>query len=758
MKVYNKILTIILLFTVLTSNLIFAESNTTKDAFTHFNPHIYDETNGVWDTTESMNADVGFMKHYDGKVSGFENYIGYVKRGLSFTYKNVYFEKAPTAINVYCGYANFEPYVGRTVNVFVDGQLLASLITEKRADNSVEWDTATTLTADVTGKIAAGSTHDIKVSLASGGTNYFGFQFYAAEPYYDGSVDLQGKSLMSAGECITNNNVYFGNVPLYVGMKAEIAAGTNGTVEVFVDSLNSEPVAVFDINAAASEYGTYTVPVKRQFRDYHNIHIRFNTGGIKVEGINFLASKSVRDIYVSNSAASAEVYSKELCTAENGALKGTNGGYAIFENCDFNKAPWYIKAKTSASADAVIQVRMDSADGEVLAEIKPSAMDNSIEEAVMRLNSYQYGMHNVYFMWQGDVTLYDFTFMRKEDYNNPHDVYNWSELLSDVNYEKSIVGNTKQLGRYKLNGLSQISYISNGDVICFENYSFDNTTKYAMLSIGGTIATPYDIELRLDSADGELIAAFGGNLRYNSVGYGESIYADIKKEITGTHNIYVCFKCDGISLFGLQFFGDNIVDLKREAVDKYDYSWEYNGVKYYAYNGLYAGEKPQKYVVFTPADKISATGRFTLTLNSSAGSTLMDARTSKNKFVGNMSYRDEFSGLCALVLTDSAGTYNYNMRFSDTNISFEDGRKLVTIFTDGAQNGTVVVCAYKEDKVVKIKTCSLSLTKKSYFDVLLDDEFLSGADTLRVFAVKDMVNIIPLYESGIYELPKGEKL
>ena len=141
------------------------------DAFEPVDPTAYSYyQKGTLVPTGTNDASRGFEQSEDA----YGKNISYVKSGLTFVYKNVYFEEAPYDFTINLGTSD---NTSEKVKVYIDGALLETLNTTASGKSYIP----SPYTARVSG-IEAGSTHEIAVVIQQdGGVNFYGFQFASNE-------------------------------------------------------------------------------------------------------------------------------------------------------------------------------------------------------------------------------------------------------------------------------------------------------------------------------------------------------------------------------------------------------------------------------------------------------------------------------------------------------------------------------------------------------------------------------------------------
>ncbi|MDQ2085416.1 carbohydrate-binding protein [Herbivorax sp. ANBcel31] len=164
----------------------------------------------------------------------------------------------------------------------------------------------------------------------------------------------------------------------------------------------------------------------------------------------------------------------------------------------------------------------------------------------------------------------------------PHNTVN---ALSRIEAEDFTLNNGVEVeDTGDVDGRKNLSYISNGDYVSYEDIYFPKGTKGFIARVASDTEGGY-IELRLNSPSGELV----GRTRVNNTGdwqdYTE-VYCELNRNVSGVHTLYLGFVGDREGLFNVNWFRFTKSAYDPVNVDSYDE--KDNGA--YKYNFMDFGE------------------------------------------------------------------------------------------------------------------------------------------------------------------------
>lgn len=131
--------------------------------------------------------------------------------------------------------------------------------------------------------------------------------------------------------------------------------------------------------------------------------------------------------------------------------------------------------------------------------------------------------------------------------------YNTTNALSRIEAEDFTLNNGVEVeDTGDVDGKKNLSYISNGDYVSYEDIYFPKGTKGFIARVASDTEGGY-IELRLNSPSGELV----GRTRVDNTGdwqdYTE-VYCELNKNVSGVHTLFLGFVGDREGLFNVNWF------------------------------------------------------------------------------------------------------------------------------------------------------------------------------------------------------------
>lgn len=240
--------------------------------------------------------------------------IGGLLAGAWTKYYGVVFDSDASSIEInYCN-----PSSDSYVNVYVDSMDSTPVGVIQTPHNSSDWSTYTTVTADLTTNISAG-THDIylefKNSSMSGyaqNCDYFVFGKAAEFVTYDGFSKIEAEAFSNNngvvidtdssgvpkniggthnGDWTQYDNVVFAEDAGEIVLNYSCQQGSGGKVLVYADNMDGTPVATIAISSTGSDWSTYvskTVVLDNVISaGSHTIYFKFETDSGNVVNIDW---------------------------------------------------------------------------------------------------------------------------------------------------------------------------------------------------------------------------------------------------------------------------------------------------------------------------------------------------------------------------------------------------------------------------------------------------------------------------------------
>lgn len=244
----------------------------------------------------------------------------------------------------------------------------------------------------------------------------------------------------------------------------------------------------------------------------------------------------------------AEYYSQmngpgtENCGDEGGTKNiayTANGHWLKYSNLDFTKGATKFLARiasnsSEAEPDPELELRLDSLDGEVIGTMKAEKNGEWQKYITVSCDVKNIdGMHDVYMVFKGPFNFNWFMFKGQDI--NPYDRYE-AEDFSDKNGV-----NTENCGDE--GGTKNVCWVAVGHWVKYESVGFTKGSKKFLARIAcnsGDAEPDPELELRLDSVDGELI----GTMKSAKNGEWQkyiTVECDVK-DVRGTHDVYMIFK------------------------------------------------------------------------------------------------------------------------------------------------------------------------------------------------------------------------
>lgn len=243
--------------------------------------------------------------------------IGGLIAGAWTRYYGIVFDSDASSIEInYCN-----PSSDSYVNVYVDSMDGTPVGVIQTPHNSSDWSTYTTVTADLTTNISAG-THDIylefKNSSMSGyaqNCDYFVFGKAAEFVTYDGFSKIEAEAFSNQSGVVIDNdssgapkniggthngdwtrydNVVFAEDAGEIVLTYSCQQGSGGNVLVYADSMDGTPVATIAISSTGSNWNTYVSKTTTLDNiisaGTHTIYLKFETDSgnvVNVDWFNF---------------------------------------------------------------------------------------------------------------------------------------------------------------------------------------------------------------------------------------------------------------------------------------------------------------------------------------------------------------------------------------------------------------------------------------------------------------------------------------
>lgn len=372
--------------------------------------------------------------------------IGGLIAGAWTKYYGVVFDSDASSIEInYCN-----PSSDSYVNVYVDSMNSTPVGVIQTPKNSSDWNTYTSVTADLTTKITKG-THDIylefknssmtgyaqncdyfKFGAAYTTVTYDAFSKIEAEKFDEKSsnVVIDSNSAASDGKNIGGvlkdsyvgfKKINFENAATYVNIcYSGQSADATGQVEVYVDSMDGTPVGTVDVPPTGSDWNTFkTVQGKLTTaiaKGEHKIYLKFVNDGSKayVANADWFSFSTYPSSYDGMSQIEAEAFSNNngvvIDTDSNGAPKnigGTHDGdWTQYDNVTFAEKAGEIELNYSCQqgSGGNVLVYADSMSNTPVAtiEITSTGSDwNTYTSKTVKLDSaISTGTHTIYMKFE----------------------------------------------------------------------------------------------------------------------------------------------------------------------------------------------------------------------------------------------------------------------------------------------------------------------------------------------------------------------
>jgi len=479
-----------------------------------------------------------------------------------------------------------------------DGELIGT-IDVPYTGNWQSYETVSAHIADVTGLYDVYLVYQTKESPHPCNINWFQFSeaFVAPpiDPYsrfeaenYDAEsgTSLSGTSDIDGVKEV--NDIQSGDWLMYSGLDFTEASSLdvrvassndNSTIEVRLDSVNGPIISFINMPNTDSKWETLNASLEK-VEGEHNVYLLFKGEGANLLHLNWLQFK----IYV-NPYARIEVEDYDAKEWKKANVGGTSdpadegvgsilkaivpGDWVMFKDIDLTEANSVSARFGSLYDDAFVEVRTDSADGNLIGTIVlyKSGGWHNWETTHTNLQNLT-GQHDVYFVFQtetspnvANINWFQLSELRVEVPINP-----FSRIeAEDFSLSSSInVSPTSDV-----DGTEEVAVIEDGDWLMFSRLNFDEVGNLNL-----RVASPVDgasIELRSEAYDGELLATIdvpntGATNKWKTAN-GQI------DGVSGEHDIFLVFEEVGqgtININWLQFrktpiLIDSIIRIEAES-------------------------------------------------------------------------------------------------------------------------------------------------------------------------------------------------
>lgn len=376
--------------------------------------------------------------------------IGGLIAGAWTRYYGVEFESDASSIEInYCN-----PSANSYVNVYVDSMDSTPVGVISTPNNSSDWNTYTTVTADLTTNIAAG-THDIYLefvndSMAGYAQNcdyfvfgkameiviYDAFSTIEAEKFDEksGNVVIDTNSSASNGQNIGGvtadsyivfETVNFSQAATYFNIcYSGQSADATGQVEIYVDSMDGTPAGTVELPPTGSNWSTFNMVQGKLdtaiTSGEHKICLKFVNDGTKtyVANTDWFSFSTYPISYDGLTQIEAEAFSGKNGIIIDNDSNGTpnnigsahNGDWVQYENVIFAKNAGEIEFSYSCKENrgGKVLVYVDSMDGTPVATVavEPTGSDwSTYISATAELDSViSAGTHTIYLKFETSKT------------------------------------------------------------------------------------------------------------------------------------------------------------------------------------------------------------------------------------------------------------------------------------------------------------------------------------------------------------------
>ena len=620
-------------------------------------------------------------------------------------------------------------------------------------------------------------------------------------------------SNISSGDYFCFENLYFDKLPFFIDLRVGSNKGTNGTVDIYLDSLSGEKLATVNICGTFDSYKTGENFSAEIFYDNmigtHSIYIRFNNDGMSFHKFRFLADYEYKDAYDwlypsaedgITDGGNFGVYTTESVAATVNAQKQS---ILCFKNYCFNQSTDYaeIILGNTSECGGTVEIRLDSPNGDLLANVDTYGgkdEQNSGRSYIKAIDLAIYRTHDIYIVWKtADVNFYGLKFHKTEEtveekrkdgfeFVNPHSFDAYSGQMLD--YNNTMNANNGFMREYKAEYGHRIAYVMPNLTFLYKNIYFNDVPDKFIIKLG-TAKNDFEekVAVYIDGVKIDSLNTKTPGIYYdNPTEYTVNLNGLIE-ENTG-HNVTVKILKPGVNFYGFQFDkyaqknglahinpqkwdvtngnlnetgeGGAEVGFRHETNTNGNFVSYTKGGLTLEYHNVYFEKSPDTLTLFIATPEAKGRVSVALTDGTEIGTITTDGKN--GSYAKPTPYKVDVSGkiaagsICDLVVrVVDFGVNYFGMQFAEETelITYDAETKIVTINSTPELAGNLVIAgAYKTGGAlsdVLDDTVTYTEGTPQRIDVT---EILSGAEKIKVFIWNNYLQLKPVSESEEFEI------
>ena len=613
---------------------------------------------------------------------------------------------------------------------------------------------------------------------------------------------------ISSGDYLCYENLSFSDEPFFIDMRIGAAKGNNGTVDVYLDSLNGKKIATVTVDAEMDSFETGENYRAEVFADNiygnHTIYFAFNNASMSFHKFKFLTDYEYKEaydwVYPSSedgmtSAGNFGIYKNETTDS---TLNEQQEGILCFKNYCFNQSTDFVEIllENKNECGNTIEIRIDSPTGDLITTVDTYAgnnENNSVRKYFKPVNLTIYREHDIYIIWKtADVTFYGLRFHQTDktietvtkdglEFINPHSFDSYSG--QKIDYENRMQSSYGFMREYSEGYGHRIAYVKPGLTLMYKDVYFKDAPTEFNIKLGTYKNTTEKVEVYIDGVLLKTLDTTKTGVYYDTP---SDYIANISEiEANSTHDITIKILNEGINFYGFQFtayeqknglsfinpqnWDETSGKLNTGTPDAnlgFTHENDASGapmVSYIAagtkfeYKNLYFENAPETLTLYVMTTYVNQKIDVTLTDGTVLGSVTTTAGGSWSKpapYQIDVTGKIAAGSTCGIVIKCTTGGYNFGgIQFSAETVKYDAESKIVLLNSTPDMVGkSAIIGSYTNGaRFVNAMKRNITYTvgKPQTIDI---SEILTGADKIKVLIWENLSTLIPYMESKEFNI------